>query len=265
MKISDEIVREAGLLFESQAPKPGELFRKFKRELGLINVQLCVVDAALCEYGERVTTSAALAKSVQYNGHYRLNPSQLNMDRALDLGYLSMVALLLSRMDQLCRVVRNHSVLDQNLRNKQKGDYLRKTVRLVLECRHNANPTNPIDNATLESCIGTSQRTIFDKYLDMRNAELHALEGIIPVHADGTNVLDLRFRNILECSKALQSIAEKLCHSLSGPPLSLIPDMRIRFGEQLGERRRNATKCALEQDYLLDGREVEMVLHDMGW
>jgi hypothetical protein len=88
---------------------PATLFREFEYDLGQINIHVCAADAALREYTARVLeTPAFLRLSVQRWGHRHLNPNELNINRMLDLSYASHIALLLSRMDQLCQRVRRH-------------------------------------------------------------------------------------------------------------------------------------------------------------
>lgn len=92
----------------------------------------------------------------------------------------------------------------------------------------------------------------------MRNTHFHA-----PTSRD--DVTRTRFSEVLECSKALQRISKRLCRALGGPPKVLARMLSKRFGNLPGGRRRHAARATLEQEYLLDGADINGILFDLAW
>lgn len=245
---------------------PGELFRSFKYELGQINIHVCVADAALLEFEARARESREFLKdSVRRHGHRNLNVAALNVELALDLSYASHIALLLSRMDQLCQRVRRHPVINRELSGSAEGDFLRKALWLILVSHGDTKLPKPIDTRTTEQLLGKVEVQKFDAFRNLRNDQLHAGEGKVDELSLTAALQHPRFAEVLECSKTLQTLARRLCRALAGSPEALAPVLDRRFGLLKASRRRNAAMSALVQDYLLDKDEVPAVLSELAW
>jgi hypothetical protein len=245
---------------------PATLFREFEYDLGQINIHVCAADAALREYTARVLeTPAFLRLSVQRWGHRHLNPNELNINRMLDLSYASHIALLLSRMDQLCQRVRRHPFVNMNRSSEAQGDFLRKTLWLVLVSQSETKLSNPLDSATVEMHLGSAEVRRFDAFRGLRNDELHAGDRAVLVSDNADRLLHPRFVEVLDCSKTLQVIARRLCRALSGTPTLITPILVKRFGSLKPARRKNAASSALAQEFMLEAKEVQQVIHELVW
>jgi hypothetical protein len=245
---------------------PGALHRSFEFELGQINVQMCALDAALLEFSERVREAPGFLKdSVWRHGHRNLAAGQLDLGRALDLSYGAAVALLLSRLDQLCSRIRRHPFIDREQSSLAKGDFLRKTLWLILASHGHSALATPLKKDVVELYLTKADITKFDSFRLRRNGRLHAGDSEDADEEEADAAWHPRFADVLDCSKTLQRLARSLCLSLSGEPLALAPTLSTRFGRLPAGRRRNAALAALIQDYLVDEARAHPVISILSW
>lgn len=198
------------------------------------------------------------------------------------LAYTSQIALLLSRLEQLCKVLRKHCLIDTRLSKLMEGDFLRRTLWLVAVSRKGDKLPTPIQDADAFLYVDPLDIAVFDYYRIMRNTELHAV-----VDADGNltevySKIDLKrckpelghvpilrgevnFSDVLVVSKNCQRIALSLCRSIVDPKRDILPELKRRFGNHSADRRRNAAKSLLTQSYLLDIADAEVILFDLAW
>lgn len=273
---------------------PASIFSNFKLELGLVNSHLCVIDTALqdliqaCQPPE--STKTYLRSRTRAHGHRRLSTDTLDIGFAQRLAYISQIALLLSKLEQLCRSVRRHDLVSAELNDRAKGDFLRKCLWSLAASRESRSIPNPIDNSTATRYVPALDLALFDHYRLTRNDTLHAsdsqqdpaseagnsqrealVEEIKSLNCDHTYGQlpspgqRLSFADVLLLSKSTQSIARSLCRSLADPRRDLLPEIRRRFGNQKPERRRNAAVAFLAQDYLLDDIEIRALLSEDAW
>ena len=241
---------------------PAALFRSFERELGRFNIQLCVADAALQDFAIRVSTSPNILKDrVRRSGHHNLNTAELRVDLALDFSYISHISLLLSRMEQLCQSLRRHPYVNRDLNSSAQGDFLRRTLWVILQSRSDTKIETPLDTGVLDEHLLPSNVTRFYAYRKLRNDLFHAGESAT---AAPSTSLHPRFADVLQCSKSLQSLARALCRALIDKP-RLIRILERRFRALAPARRRNAAISALTQEYLLDATEAQAVLLEIAW
>jgi hypothetical protein len=241
---------------------PAALHRSFEEELGYINSHLCIADVALRDLEAAARANQDLLRQrARANGHRRLNTTYLQVDSALELSYISQIALLLGRMDHLCGRLQSHPLVNRTLKGSAKGDYLRKALWVILQSQSVYSGyqfQTPLDDACLNLHLPEVERLSLDRFRELRNAQFHPTTS-------RDALTRTRFSEVLECSKALQSISMHLCRTLGGPPEVLAHMISKRFGYLSNGRRRHAARATLEQEYLLDGPGVNEVLFNLAW
>jgi hypothetical protein len=167
---------------------PLALFRSFKAELGEANAHLCIVDAALRDLAKGHLSSSNktefLREHTRIHGHRHLATDKLRFEFALHLAYMSQVALLLTRLECLCDSIAGHSLVNQQIKDRLKGDFVRRALWLVAASRESSLPVSPIDDNTAQRYVGELDLAVVDSYRIMRNLELHAATSAVP--KDGT-------------------------------------------------------------------------------
>lgn len=278
-----------------QEQLPVDIFRRFKKELGEVNTHLCLVDAAIQDFvlghKQALDKSAFLLQRTRKHGHRRLATEKLDLLFAVRLAYISQIALLLSKLEQLCRVIRKHALINIQFAELAGGDFLRRTLWLVAVSRTSVKLPTPIDNAVAFDYLDSLDLFVFDYYRTMRNLELHSVSGAAKKDpkADAKGSLDkiyseidlsrcrselgyaptlngeITFNDVLVVSKMCQRIARSLCRSIVDTQRDILPELRRRFGNQTPDRRRYAAKAVLFQTFLLDIADIEGILYDLAW
>ncbi len=265
---------------------PVDIFNKFKMELGEVNSHLCLVDAAIQDFArssrQSPDSTAFLRQRTREHGHRNLSIDILNLEFSMRLAYTAQIALLLSRLEQLCKVLRKHSLIDTRLSELMEGDFLRRTLWLVAVSLKCEKIPTPIQDAEAYKYVAPLDLAVFDYYRIMRNSELHAVAdaddnltevyskidvkrcktelGYVPILHGEVN-----FRDVLMVSKCCQRIAHNLCRSIVDPKRDILPELKRRFGSHSADRRRNAAKSMMTQSYLLDIADAEVILYDLAW
>jgi hypothetical protein len=248
-----------GLLRLKAVETPAALHREFEAELGYINSHLCIADAALRDFQTTSKTDTGFVyRRVRTNGHRRLNVAVLQIDDVLELSYTSHIALFLGRMAHLCARVQSHPLINRKLNEHAKGDYFRKALWVVLQSQSEHQLPTPLDKATLNQHVPESATSMFDRFREMRNTHFHS---VTPSFGDSVT----RFPEVLACSKALQQMSRHLCRALAGTAEMIAIALAKRCGNLHGDRRRHAARAILEQEYLLDGADVQGILFDLAW
>lgn len=263
---------------------PLEMFRNFKRELGEINSHLCLVDAALQDFAlshvQSLDGPAFLHRQTLAHGHRRLVTDNLDLKLSLRLAYTSQIALLLSRLEQLCKVIQKHGLINPKLKELMEGDFLRRTIWLIASSRDGEKVTIPLPEEVAFRYISPLDLAVFDFYRKMRNAELHAAIGsdLTEFHSKinlehcrlelghvPTPQSDLSFKDVLVVSKSCQRIGHSVCRAVVDPKRDIIPELKRRFGSHSVDRRQNAARSLMLQTYLLDVAEIGVILSDLAW
>ncbi|BCO11387.1 hypothetical protein GEOBRER4_n2076 [Citrifermentans bremense] len=271
----------------SRLPKeqlPVEMFRSFKKQLGEINSHLCIVDVALqdfvLDHAHSEDSRAFIRQRALAHGHRRLGTDKLDLEFALGLAYTSQIALLLSRLEQLCHFVQKHGMINPKFKELMEGDFLRRTLWLIASSRKGEKVASPLPEEIAISYITPLDLAIFDFYRKIRNSELHAannrdlteLRSKIDMdrcrselgHAP-TPQGDLSFKDVLVVSKTCQRIGRNVCRAVADPNRDIIPELKRRFGSHPVERRQNAARSLITHAYLLDEADVGLILSELAW
>jgi hypothetical protein len=264
--------------------RPGAIERRFRQAIGAVNPSLVLLDTALRDFEEARASSPDgvefLRARARARGH-RLFGDRLSLPRARQLLFAAELGLLLSELDALCTQLRRHQAVNPAARDqKGKGDYVRRTVLVLLQSRVDEELSSPIEDEWLHSCISPVSIAIFDYYRSIRNTELHALRhdelganfakiDLTACRAEYGEVPSaparVRFKDIVLASKVIQSIARSLCRAIFDPQRDLKAELVKRFGALSAERRRNGARAALAQDYLLDDTAIDVLLDELAW
>ena len=275
---------------------PSEIFLRFKKELGEVNSHLCIVDAAMQrlahDYARSPNKIEFLRLCTRCHGHRHLASDKLDFDFSIRLAYISQIALLLSRLEQLCRSIGKHPFINKNLKERMVGDFLRRAIWLVAASREGEKLPTPIEDSVTSRYLDPLDIGIFDFYRTMRNLELHPATPSSPKNdvnldqhgnlAAAYSKIDqdrckaefnytptlsdlLSFRDVLLVSMSCQRIARSLCRSIVDPERDLLPELKRKFANQANKRRNNAARALLSQSFLLDSDEVEALVCDLAW
>jgi hypothetical protein len=274
---------------------PIVIYRKFKKELGKVNIHLCLIDAAIQDlalgYEQSQDNIAFLRERTRKHGHRRLGTDNLNLKFAMRLAYISQVAFLLSNLEQLCRELQKHSLINNQFKDSLKGDFLRRTLWIIAVSRKGVKLSSPIENDEAFHYVDSLDLAVYDYYRTMRNIALHSVSGSTTTDSIGNidgsldkiySEIDLSrcksdlgyvptlngevtFNDVLVVSKMCQRTARSLCRSIVDPNRDILPELRRRLGNHKADRRRHAAKAVLSQTFLLDVADIEGILTDLAW
>ncbi len=273
----------------SHQSTPGDMERKFRVDLGAINPLLCLTDTALRRM-EREIASQGDPKKFLHTAvmayHPRLYTDHLNFQDACRLMYIAHVALIISRLDHLCDQLQRHQLVWPKVRELAQGDFVRKTLYLLLQSRTSDTIKQPMSPSVIDAHLEPVALSLMDYYRYIRNIQLHGQNIVrdseddsLPKKANNLNLEQIRakfgsvpsnsdsvaFIDVILCSKAAQSIAKGLCRAMIDMAKELSPELKRRFGNVPAERRRHAAAAFLRQEFLLDDREVNGLLFEMSW
>jgi len=274
---------------------PVEIYRKFKKELGEVDSHLCLIDAAIQDLAlaqkESPNGAAFLRQRTLEHGHRRLSTDNLDLHFAMRLAYTSQVALLQSRLEQLCRILKRHCLINVKLNEVAEGDFLRRTLWLIAASREDEKLPATIEETIALRYVDSLDLAVLDYYRIMRNLELHAVsdaKGNCSRAAADDNLTgyyskidvnrckselgyvptlkgEMSFIDVLIVSKSCQRVARSLCRSIINPQRDVEPELRRKFGSFAADRRLNAAKALMNQTYLLDVADVEALLYSLAW
>lgn len=238
---------------------PAAIERDFRHELGRINIHLCFGDCALREFAHSVVSGPdRLRRSLRAAGHRNLEPSEISVSLALNLGYSAHLAFLLSRLDILCQRLRRHPWVDKELNNAAKGDYLRRTLWVILQTISDSKIITPMEQDHTHHYLSQGALEDYDQCRTHRNDSLHS-------DTDSGEFIAPRFQTVLGLSKSLQVLAREICRTLSTDLQRTEEAIWHEFKHLSGPRRRNAVFSALRQEFLLDGADAEQVISQLAW
>lgn len=266
------------LLNSTNMPRTIEL--SFRKELGDINPQICLIDVAMSYFASNLENShnqpGFLKKSTSKHGHPGLYTDHLNFSDSRRVGYVAMLALIQSKADSFCRKIQNHPCLDQECKSQAKGDFLRKTIFVIIKSSYsNIKPSNPVVENDFSIFIDNNNLLLIDYYRTIRNEQLHNFQKkgqndtllklyekidigktnhnfkMVPNRPD-----DIDIKDIILFSKVWQKIAKDIAKSFIDFDKYVVSYLRKTFGNLKPPRRDNAVKQFLRREFLIDEAEV---------
>lgn len=259
----------------------------FRRELGDINPLVCLMDVAMSSFSLKIDNnhnkSKFLKKEVAKHGHVGLYTDHLNFADSRHVGYIAMLALIQSKADSFCAKIQNHECLNQEYKSQAKGDFLRKTIFVIIKSSYpNLAPSNPVVENDFDFIIDNNDISLVDYYRSIRNEELHNsllskrndsliklyeridLDKthknfkILPKHPELIDIKD-----VILFSKAWQKLAKDFAKSFINFDIHVIDYLRKKFGNLKQSRRDNAVKQFLQREFLFEEPEITNLTRDL--
>jgi hypothetical protein len=276
---------QQNLLNSTNTPRAIEL--SFRKELGIINPQLCLMDVAMSFFSTNLENSnnksRFLRKEASRHGHPSLYTDHLIFDDSRRVGYVAMLALIQSKADAFCTTIQNHPCLGQNYKSLAKGDFLRKTIYVVIKSSHpNVSPSNPVEPNDIAGILDNNNLLLIDYYRSIRNDKLHSSSTrgtnanllklyeqidldmtkkefkLIPHHS---GIIDIK--DIILFSKVWQKVAKDIARSFIDLNKYVVCDLKKKFGNLKFQRRDNAVKQYLSREFLLDNYKISVLVNNL--
>lgn len=269
-------------------PYPHEIDKDFRSELGRINPLFCLLDVATARFASELASGGHPAEFIRAEAkrfdHHRLYTDAIKFTDSRRFLFVSHIAFLLTCAEAACRRLQRHPIVNKNELNKNEGDFVRRTVRIVLLTATGENVLNPAPLRDIHNLIGEAAFATVDYYRLVRNAELHArhvedrdrspdeahqslpIDSIVREYKRRPSTpLEIQFSDVLLCSLALQDMVRRLCAGLLGVDNHIIPHLLKAFGVLPKKRRANAAFAFCQQELLLDEHQAKSVIESIGW
>lgn len=269
-------------------PYPHDIDKDFRSELGRINPLFCLLDVATARFASEITSARHPAGFIRTEAkrfdHHRLYTDGIKFTDSRRFLFVSHIAFLLTCAEASCRRLQRHPLVNKNELNQNEGDFVRRTVRIVLLTASGEHVPNPVALSDVQNLIGEGTFATVDYYRLVRNAELHARsideKDRSPEEAHRSLPSDIifkqykrrpsapsaiNFHDVLLCSLALQDMVRRLSAGFLGVERHVVPHLNKAFGALPEKRRANAGLAFCEQELLLDEHEAKSVIASLGW
>ncbi len=259
----------------------------FRRELGDINPLVCLMDVAMSSFALNIDNnhnkSKSLRKEIAKHGHTGLYTDHLSFADSRHVGYIAMLALIQSKSDSFCTKIQNHECLNQEYKSQAKGDFLRKTIFVIMKSSYpNVSPSNPVVQNDFDFIIDNNDISLVDYYRSIRNEELHnslsnkkndsliKLYEKIDLNKANNNfkivpkkpeLIDIK--DVILFSKVWQKLAKDIAKSFISFDKHVVGYLRKKFGNLKQSRRDNAVKQFLQREFLFDEPEITNLTRDL--
>ena len=280
---------------------PRDIETKFRQSLGAIGPLMCLAEIASKELANM--DASDLNNLVKEYEHKKLKISHIELSDVSLYVNLAHIAYINSRADHFCDEVIEFNKKETEKKNKKdkeitgkatKGknknkqsynidsiDFLRKAVFLV----HARNKklkysTTKLDESVYIEYLGQEEIWIIDYYRKLRNIEFHGgvSENEPPLTLDGdqkkkiykkykfspNEFMNLTVRDVILYSQAWQAVAVLLCSKIVEIDQELLSRLTSKYKNSSEERRNNALRQKLAQDYLQPDHVVSTLAHQ-GW
>ena len=277
---------------------PGEIEQKFRLLLGQHNHHLNMLEISIEMFSKELSAQTnkdeyirELAKKL---GYHSLHPQKSGFENSRKYLTFSHIAYLFSAGDAMCNKVRSHSYLKgvkgkhtSILRVIDKGDFIRKTVNLVILSSQNEEVRDSKEVLKESSqTLSLPGFSVLNYYRLVRNEQLHTtvddcdnqasydvwenleFEAIKDKFKIKPNQPDsLSVEDALLCSKAWQDAALWLCSHMLNIDEACIPILKRQFG-RLGSDKYKQTRSArqfMKQKLLLPPKKIDDILDSIQW
>ncbi len=259
---------------------PGKIESTFRKNLGLVNPYMCLVDSAVKEIIDLSKKSSPeekyLKNITKKAGHPKIYTESINFEHLQQLVHLSHISLIQAKAEEACANIRKLNYINSLHVNDIDGDFLRKTIYTVHKSKEGKNPKNgrkpkKLGKEIYIKYIDEIEILLIDYYRLSRNINLHGSQNIIDKNKHFINNLEVikstfgyepnnynsfDENDVYLFSLAWQSCIKKICSLSVNIERDLIPKLKKRYkGYTKIDRIKSGIIQTLKQEYLIKDSE----------